>query len=426
MTLVFNTQKSGSLTQIQVGSADVVATVAAANSAWGWMGGLVGVKEILKACRQFSTGKKEAKSFGDPKLSHLSCQILTYDGIANIHNEDATEAFGGESEAQMLGLTICAFAYVLKKHQAVDLFMVYLAPSLLPWEVSSANGLREALHTQLNDNIDAIVNEGAARGLSDRFYRANSALGLAEPHLYGPRYEGWGQSRGQWPAESSILGGFLKWLGSGAVGQYQTRSAGVARLAACLEEIGYKIAEIKVWNGMGVRPTFPGLLLVIGGPSETDPLMEEESLVAADFVYVSHYYYATTGSMLLNSLQTKCDIPPEVFQQCFEDVDAAIHKQLTFKWKYPAGAKELHACPEWTCPDLSVSRIAVRLAAFYFPQSAEIIAQFYERIANEKVLSSAKEKYNVKSLDQDVGQSLIRFRVYYSFSRSCHNRSHRR
>lgn len=255
------------------------------------------------------------------------------------------------------------------------------------------------------------MNEGAARGLSNRFYTAISALGLAEAHLDGPRYEGWSQSRVQSPAESFLLGGFLKWLGSGAVGQYRTRSAGVARLAACLKAIGYKIAKIAVWSGIGVRPSFLGLLLVIGGTSETDPLMEEEASTTPDLAYVSHYYHATTGSMLLNSLQAKCCIPPEVFQQYFEDIDAAVHEQLTFKWKHLDRASELHAYPEWDCSDSSSSRIAVRLAAFYFPQSAEIIAQFYETIAHESVLSHVKQKHDVDSLNQNVGQEMIRYRV---------------
>lgn len=147
MTLVFNARPDGSLKEVQVGPVDVVATVAAANSAWGWIGGLAGIKEILNVSRPFSTGQKGATSFGDPRLSPMSDQILTYDGIANIHAEDTAEAFGGEPKAQMLGLTICAFAYELKKHSAVDLFMTYLAPGLLRSDVGSTNGLREALYT---------------------------------------------------------------------------------------------------------------------------------------------------------------------------------------------------------------------------------------------------------------------------------------
>lgn len=98
-------------------------------------------------------------------------------------------------------------------------------------------------------------------------------------------------------------------------------------------------------------------------------------------------------------------------QQYFEDLDAAVHGQLTFKWKHTTSANELHACPEWIRSDFGNSKIALRLASFYFPQSAEITAQFHERIANEGVLSSVKQRHDVDSLKEDIGQDLIRYRV---------------
>ena len=98
----------------------------------------------------------------------------------------------------MLGLTLCALAYELKYNSAIELFMTYLAPGLLRQEVGLSDGLREALHTQLNDRIDSILNEGAARGLSDRFYGAISALGLTRLDQNSPRHKGWGKSDGKW------------------------------------------------------------------------------------------------------------------------------------------------------------------------------------------------------------------------------------
>lgn len=312
MTLVFNARAGGSLKELQVGPVDIVATVTAANSAWGWMGGLAGVKEILKVGRRLSHRKKGANGFGHPQLSPTSCHILTYGGVSNIRAEDATEAFGGDCSTQMLGLTLCAIAHQVIRPTAVEIFMTYLAPGLLRSDIGTTDGLPEALHTQLADKIDLIVNEGDARGLSGRFDRAIAALGLTRAHLNHARYQGWGESRGKWPCEWYLLGGFLKWLGSGAIGQYRTRSAAVARLAACMKEVGYKIANIKFWNGLGVRPTLSGILLVTGGSSETDPLMDEEQDSWTEFIFVSRYYHATTGAMLLNSIQTRCDIPPEV------------------------------------------------------------------------------------------------------------------
>jgi len=65
----------------------------------------------------------------------------------------------------MLGLTICALDYELKNNSCVELFMTYPAPGLLRREVGLVDGLREVLYTGLQDNVTAILNEGAARGL---------------------------------------------------------------------------------------------------------------------------------------------------------------------------------------------------------------------------------------------------------------------
>ena len=421
MTLVFKASPQGSLQQVQVGPVDVVATVAAANSVWGWMGGLAGIKSTLNLGRSFSKGKKGVSCFADPNLLPISCKILTYSGVAAFRFEDTAEAFGGDPSSQMLGLTLCALAYELKSNSAIELFMTYLAPGLLRQEVGSVEGLREALHTQLNDKIDSILNEGAARGLSDRFYGAISALDLTRLDQNSPRYKGWGKSDGKWAPEWYMLGGFLKWLGSGAEGQYRTRSAAVARLAACLKEVGYyKIARIRCWNGIGVRPAFHGVLLVAGGTSETDSFMDQGPFHRSEFVFVSHYYFATTGAMLLNSLQTKCDTSPEVFQQFFEDIDAEVRSQLTFGWRFnPLSAENigtsrasvLQAYPQWKRSQYRCSRIAVRLAAFFFPQSAEVIAQFYESIANESVLCIIKQNSKSDPRNEGLRDELIRYRI---------------
>jgi len=43
-----------------------------------------------------------------------------------------------------------------------------------------------------------------------------------------------------------MSGGFLKWLGPGARGCNPTRSAAVARLAACVKRVGYEIGYKKL------------------------------------------------------------------------------------------------------------------------------------------------------------------------------------
>ena len=100
MTLIFKASPQGSLQQVQVGPVDVVATLAAANSAWGWIGGFAGIKSTLNLGRSFSKGKKGVSCFADPSLLPISCKILTYGGIAAFRFEDTAEAFGGVSTVE--------------------------------------------------------------------------------------------------------------------------------------------------------------------------------------------------------------------------------------------------------------------------------------------------------------------------------------
>lgn len=418
MTLVLETPRHGRLQQVQIGPVDVVATLAAANSAWGWVGGFTGISHILKHGRRFSIGKDGKNPFSKPTLNPATCQILTYGGVATFRDEDIEIAFGGDPSSQMLGLTICALEYELKDSCCVELFMTYLAPGLLRREVGSIDGLREILFTGLRDNLAAILNEGAARGLTGRFYGAIAALGFTRAQENRSRYKGWGHSNGAWPSEWYMIGGFLKWIGSGANGTYPTRSAAVARLAACLKEVGYKIGTIESWDGLNVKPaSTQGVLVVIGGSSETDPLIDQGPYQIHDFVFSSHYYFATTGAMLLNSLQTPCDIPPEVFQQYFEDIHTEIRRKVHLQWviresgNHDQESSPIHAVLHWTPSERRCSRVAVRLASFYFQLSAEIVAPFYERIAEEAVLSIVKKMSNCDSCKECIPDEIIRFRI---------------
>ena len=420
MTLVFRTSQQGSLQQVQIGPVDLVATVAAANSAWGWIGGLDGIRNILNYSRPFSRGTEEVSCFGDPKLSPIDCHILVADGVVNLRGEDTNGAYGGDPSTQLLALTLCALSYELGNSNAIELFMQCLAPSLLRRQFGSIDGLREALHSNIADNIDRIVNEGAARGFSSRFYKATSALQFTRKDENTPRYKGWGPTDSKWPSDWYLLGGLLKWVGSGAQGQYCTRSGVVARQAACFREVGYKIAQIKSWNGLGTRPAFHGVLLVTGGTSETDTFIDEGPHWRSECVFNSYYYFATTGAMLLNSLQAKCDIPPEVCQQYYEDIDARIQKQLTIRWtsnpksvSMPRVRKddETQVIARWKDSSNEISRLAVRLAAFNFPRSAESMAQFYKYIADESVLDDVKRVHNMDTRYEALNENLVRFRV---------------
>lgn len=48
-TYVWKTQDGLTLEQVQVGPADLIATASAASTAWGWVGGLDGIKTVLNS-----------------------------------------------------------------------------------------------------------------------------------------------------------------------------------------------------------------------------------------------------------------------------------------------------------------------------------------------------------------------------------------
>ena len=74
-----------------------------------------------------------------------------------------------------------------------------------------------------------------------------------------------------------MVAGFLKWFVDDKGIEYRTRSGCVARIAAYLKAVGYNMGSIQTWGGVGIPPSPLGtkcLILVLGGSSATDPLME--------------------------------------------------------------------------------------------------------------------------------------------------------
>lgn len=418
MTLVYGTPDHGHLQQVQIGPIDIVSTLAAANTAWGWVGGLTGIARILRFSREYLGARAESKVFGPLKLDAETFKVLTYNGIVTFQDQVTHEAFGGDPSAQMLGVTICALKYQMTKSACIEQFMTYLAPGLLRGEVGRLEGLQEALHRELVDNIDSILNEGAARGLTNRFAEAIRQLGFSGVEGNFPRYEAWGEDRARWPSEWYLIGGFLKWLGGGAEGQYPTRSALVAKVAACLKEVGFRIGFIRTWDGVSPRRTTSGsgLWLVVGGTSKTDPLVDENTEQIKDFIFATHYRYATTGAMMLNSLQAPCTIPAESAQQYFVEVDSSIRQDLDFHWEMlRANSRflplEPYAFPKWRRLDRPCSRIGVRLAALCFPQSAEVLAHFYRSISDERTLSIIQSSINRDPREESLPEELLRYRI---------------
>lgn len=105
-------------------------------------------------------------------------------GVAYIRGEESQFAFGSEPRTQILGLSICALDHLIASSETVsDLFMAWLAPALLSGMSVEVDGLREALHAQVTDNYAIIMNEGATRGLPQRFSKTIESLSIPSNKL---------------------------------------------------------------------------------------------------------------------------------------------------------------------------------------------------------------------------------------------------
>jgi hypothetical protein len=187
----------------------------------------------------------------------------------------------------------------------------------------------------------------------------------------------------------------LRWLISDRRRMYCTRSASVARVAACLAEVGWVIGPIRVWDGVGRCPTsFDGVLLVTGGSMPTDELMlnpaDLEKLENIDTPITHHYRYQTIGAMLYIALGCRTDLNPESLQTDFETIYDLLRDRLSFEWitaPDPHGQTPptVLARPTWLKPVGKPSRIAVMLASKFFSGGnlAELIAPCYSKLANE-------------------------------------------
>lgn len=142
MTAILKVPDSGIIQGLQVGPPDVLATITGAHSLWGWIGGLEGISRIFKySCNLLIS----SKDFSPPSRLPASCQILAFDRICAFE-DDTSEPFDGDFNAQIVGFTICALSHELRLQPAIDLFMNYLIPSILGRDKASLPGLREALH----------------------------------------------------------------------------------------------------------------------------------------------------------------------------------------------------------------------------------------------------------------------------------------
>lgn len=399
ITAVVKVNDAGSLQQIQINAAEVVATLAAAHSAWGWIGGLRGIASVLRLCQRRDDSDRMNKLFQQVELDSASCHILCQYGVATLALNDREEPFGDTAGSKLIGLTLCALAYNLETRSAVHIIEELFLDQLFKVSFAANPGSKETISNFLSDNYPQIIHEGIVHHLNDRFDRAVSALNIkscskasSHPRLSDPEKF---RILYPWMAGGILIKGFIKWLLDPNFRKcYYTRSAIVTRLAACMKQVGYQISEVKVWDGLGTPPgTDRALILVTGGAFETDVLMEETNYgLGRSLVY--HYHCHTVGAMLWNSFaQEYTGSFFEVFQQDFDDIQEQVKESLSgFRWSIvDFSINEIQATPLWKGQaPLPASRIATRLASILFPDNIERIAPLYERIASEEYLSAAK------------------------------------
>jgi hypothetical protein len=408
-TLVF--QPGSGLQNVQVGAADIVSLLSVARSAWGWIGGLDGVKSILDTTRAVFGIHSTKVPVLNLQLPRANYHIVTYRGLIPRPLDDTYNAFGGDATLQFVGATLCALAHECGSDLAVQLFMKCIAPVVFDEEFSKVPALKEAVQVQIVDNIASILNDGAAHGLTQRFRRAAEEMGITHgDHVWLRDYVRYGSDvkSGGFPGEMELVGGMLKWIigTDRSLKVYQTRSGLVARIAIYLREVGYPIDPVRAWNGEGHPPMVSrGVVLVTGGLSDTDTmrLFPEESNEYRQ-IRISHYRFSTVGSMLVNATTTLGDIAPETAQTIFLTVNTYIKQHLAIEWRDTA--EKLHAIFTFTAtqrPSASAkapSPFALSLASIYFPLSAKSIASCYDlcHIATAKVRECVDE-YEVVQFD---------------------------
>ncbi|CAO2650786.1 Nn.00g020780.m01.CDS01 [Neocucurbitaria sp. VM-36] len=417
MTAVIKVSDSGSLQQIQIGAADIVATLAAAHSAWGWIGGLTGISSILRLCQRKDDLDRMREVFQYIEPDHASCQVLGQHGLVPVTLAEHGNVFGDTPGSQIVGTTLCAMGHIMEPRSAVRIFQDFFLDKLFRNSFAEYPGSRETLCTFLADNYQSILNEGTVHRLNDQFDDTIAKVGLTQPSKPSNHPHLKEDVSSRTLTEKVMIKGFLRWLlQRGNLSTYYTRSATVARLATCMKCIGYKISNIRMWDGLGTRPTpYRGLILVTGGAYDTDSMVEDESPSwAVDFI--NHYHWETVGAMLWNSLaHTGCESFYETFQQDFEDVDVLVKNSLKgFYWACVNDPDEVQAFPIWkTETPRPASRIAMRLASVHFPGIPDLIAPFYEKIATEQYMVATKSSREpvVLSAQGESSKEIQRFRA---------------
>lgn len=412
---MFRRSGPGSLQQVQIGAADIVATLAAAHTAWGWLGGLLGVQRFLGTVKTVM----QRDPFGSLKINKMiipssRCHVLTSRGMFYFQDDDSQSAFAGDPLMQTIGLTICALEHECGGEIAVGLFVRCIASQLMegPTSPGKCPDLSQALYQELVDHLPAIINEGASRNFQGIFLSAAADLPPATERWQFPSKLKDGSSQRPEHFELSLLGGLLLWLSESQSDTYYTRSSLAARNAAYLKAVGYPIGPIIVWDGRNLPPVPKprGVVLVIGGSSDTDLKSAPFTRVpVADANASLKFYYReeTIGSMLVNALGVRMDLMPESVQEMFFYVQTCIAQTLSFNWEirskespnYKVSSEivdrdgtTLFCMCQLQDPGRKPKPLASSLASIYFGTIADLVAPCYERIASENCVTNVRKE----------------------------------
>src|SRR5271168_2292596 len=104
MTLVFHTG-TGPLQQVQVGPADVAATISIAHSVWGWVGGLDTVRSILDSIQGAFSDKTAQKLAAQIPIGPAVYHIFTRSGPVPLSDDNLGRPFGGDFRTRLIGLS---------------------------------------------------------------------------------------------------------------------------------------------------------------------------------------------------------------------------------------------------------------------------------------------------------------------------------
>ena len=412
MTLVWQTQR-GALIQTQVGTIDVVNTWSAASSMYGWLGGTERLRFLLDRLPFRNRAEErlhELKLDHQLRLQPLQALVLTSSGPLVAHMDDMRDSFGGDLRTQVIGTTICALAHELDRFAAATLFRSFMMPYLFGEE----RFLLDALQSQLVEasTLQKIVNEGSSRGLNDLFIKTVARSGLPVTGQTWRNLTQFEKGNNPLQGEVKLVAGFLRWFTDSSGLEYRTRSALVARIAAYLKAVGYSIGSLHIWAGLGEPPKPIGarcLLLVIGGSSETDTCVADpEQLQNLNLKPKLHYQYSTIGALLLSAMGAVVDVAPETLQEDFQHIFAYIEEHLSMT--YLTEDDSLYATYNWKNPNRSVTPTATRLASLHFPETAEVVAPCFSRVASETYLDLIRRRQVDKQIRHD-SKELGRFRA---------------